>query len=161
MAGAPWGEPFTSSLHEWLKVLCWPPQPQPAEDDLGCSYLEMMIHFFAWSGVSPPTKVAHADKPFFLDSTSAEASLQPRTAETWAGTFHEAVVFLARANKDLLPARQVFGLLHLRSLGYQPLEAGVDRRPLFMAAGDWIPLLVQTCRARTLEPLFAFVSSGP
>ena len=105
-----------------------------------------------------PTAVQTSSSCTYIDSLLPAAALQPRTLLSITGTFQEAFLSVARHHRHLLPARKVAGLPHLRAMGFAPLLAGVDPRPIFPLVDSWIPLLRDVCMGKSLQPLLQFVA---
>ena len=149
----PWGREFLQALHEWARLLEWPALPVPPHEDFPCSYLEMLVNFVVWSGRLPPTPVSSPRERRFIPSLEAAARLQPQTLSDFTGTFQEALLFLAAQDSTLLPARRMQGLPHLRALGLPQLQHGLDQRPRFPPAPEWVRLLSDSCQIRSASLL--------
>ena len=101
----PWGHEFLQSLYESARLLEWPALPVPPYEDFSCSYLDMLVNFVVWSGRLPPTPVNSPAERRFIPSLQAAARLQPQTLSDFAGTFQEALLFLAAQDKTCKDCR--------------------------------------------------------
>ena len=157
----PWGTSFMTSMCGWLLSLEWPAEPRSLQLDRACPYVEMMVHFVAWSNILPPTVIPSATGRQFVESADPRALLQPRSLATFTGVFQEALLYIAKRRPSLVPALKVTGIPYLRALGLKPYQSGLDRHPLFPPAQGWIPLLVEVCRLGCYFPLVARVNAAP
>ena len=154
------GQRFPESLYVWARLLDWPHLPLPVQDDLSCTYLELLTNYVVWSGRLPPTPLVTSSGREYIPSLSPQARLQPQTLEEFVGTFQAALLFLASQDQSLLPARRLQGISHLKALGLPRVQHGLDRRPFFVHAPGWVPLLSDTCQIRNASLLLAHCRRG-
>ena len=105
----------------------------------------------------PPVPQPGEDGSYLL-ARSIEAQVLPHTLEGALGTFIAAVTWLRRTHGlNLLPAARVRKLFHLRPLGMTTGQLGLNRRPLFADASEWVLRLREVCSEKTLAPLVKHV----
>ena len=161
LLGTVWGDQFLITLHGWAQTLQWPTAPHHLLQDDEVTYIELVVHFVAWSGSLIPA-ADPAGSGCYLQADSMEARVLPRTLEGAVATLIAASAWLRKQHGLVLfPASRTARLYHLQTLGLMGGQAGFNRRPLFSEAPDWVPLLRQVCSQRTIAPLERFVARVP
>ena len=85
----------------WARLLDWPHLPLPVQDDLSCTYLELLSNYVVWSGRLPPTPLVTSSGREYIPSLSPQARLQPQTLEEFVGTFQAALLAGKEASRHI------------------------------------------------------------
>ena len=155
----PMGSSFGFSLQAWSRQLRWPTLPVVSTDELGATFLELLIHFVVWTRSLPPVLVYCSKAATYIPHDKATAWLQPNSISACVGSFHSALVsFRKLYGVDLVPGPVQKGQRHLKRLGLDSPQLGVYFRPEFPEARGWTELLQTVCCDGQMRHLEAWLS---
>ena len=153
-----WGADYGASLQAWALQLRWPCLPLVSDEQLGVTFLELLVHYVAWRQELPPVQVFDGKSKKYLPRHAPEPCLQPTSLCGCVGSFHLALRdFKRQFGVELIPGPVVKDQTHLRRLGLWQPQLGVMYRPIFSEAPGWIQLLRAVCEDTRMSHLDCWV----